>query len=76
MVPRTGLEPANPFGRQPLKLMRLPISPPGDGTAIETILIRAAAKPVNGSAPLAGISNSLTETRRAGVPLARRHGRC
>lgn len=29
MVPRTGLEPANPFGRQPLKLVRLPISPPG-----------------------------------------------
>ena len=26
LVPRTGLEPANPCGRQPLKLMRLPIN--------------------------------------------------
>lgn len=27
MVRETGLEPAHPCGRQPLKLMRLPISP-------------------------------------------------
>ncbi len=28
-VPRTGLEPAHPFGRYHLKVVRLPISPPG-----------------------------------------------
>ena len=28
-VPRTGLEPACPFGHRPLKTARLPISPPG-----------------------------------------------
>jgi hypothetical protein len=29
MVPRAGLEPAWPYGRYPLKIVRLPISPPG-----------------------------------------------
>lgn len=29
MVPRTGIEPAQPFGHQPLKLARLPVPPPG-----------------------------------------------
>ena len=29
MVPRTGLEPASPFRRYHLKVVRLPISPPG-----------------------------------------------
>ncbi len=28
-VPRSGLEPEQPKGHQPLKLARLPISPPG-----------------------------------------------
>jgi hypothetical protein len=28
LVPRTGLEPARPYGRQPLKLVCLPIPPP------------------------------------------------
>jgi len=30
-VPRTGLEPAQPFGHYPLKVACLPISPPGQG---------------------------------------------
>ena len=28
-VPETGFEPAHPFGRHHLKVVRLPISPPG-----------------------------------------------
>ena len=32
-VPRTGLEPAQPFGHHPLKVACLPISPPGQGAA-------------------------------------------
>ncbi len=28
-VPRTGVEPARPFGHHPLKMACLPISPPG-----------------------------------------------
>ena len=28
-VPETGFEPAHPFGRYHLKVVRLPISPPG-----------------------------------------------
>ena len=28
-VPKTGFEPAHPFGRHHLKVVRLPISPPG-----------------------------------------------
>ena len=28
-VPKTGFEPAHPFGRYHLKVVRLPISPPG-----------------------------------------------
>ncbi len=32
-VPRTGLEPAQPFGHYPLKVACLPISPPGQGAA-------------------------------------------
>ena len=30
-VPETGFEPAHPFGRYHLKVVRLPISPPGQG---------------------------------------------
>jgi hypothetical protein len=29
LVPRTGFEPAHPFGRYHLKVVRLPVSPPG-----------------------------------------------
>jgi hypothetical protein len=29
LVPETGFEPAHPFGRYHLKVVRLPISPPG-----------------------------------------------
>ncbi len=29
LVPKTGFEPAHPFGRYHLKVVRLPISPPG-----------------------------------------------
>ena len=31
LVPETGFEPAHPFGRYHLKVVRLPISPPGQG---------------------------------------------
>jgi hypothetical protein len=34
MVPRKGLEPPQPYDRQHLKLVRLPISPPGHGSII------------------------------------------
>jgi hypothetical protein len=33
-VPRTGLEPAHPFGRYHLKVVRLPISPPGQRKSV------------------------------------------
>ena len=35
MVPRKGLEPPQPYDRQHLKLVRLPISPPGHASIIE-----------------------------------------
>ena len=34
MVPRKGLEPPQPYDRQHLKLVRLPISPPGHASII------------------------------------------
>ena len=34
LVPRKGLEPPQPYDRQHLKLVRLPISPPGHATII------------------------------------------
>ena len=37
MVPRKGLEPPQPYDRQHLKLVRLPISPPGHGSIIEGV---------------------------------------
>lgn len=40
LVPRTGLEPAHPYGRYHLKVVRLPISPPGH--KLELIQVRAA----------------------------------
>ena len=41
LVPRTGLEPAQPFGHTPLKRACLPISPPGQGAAnIEVLRIQ------------------------------------
>ncbi len=34
LVPRKGLEPPQPYDRQHLKLVRLPISPPGHASII------------------------------------------
>ena len=39
-VPRTGIEPARPFGHRPLKTARLPISPPGPGRHEKNSLTR------------------------------------
>ena len=40
LVPRTGLEPAQPFGHTPLKRACLPISPPGQAYSCRTALVR------------------------------------
>lgn len=37
MVPRKGLEPPQPYDRQHLKLVRLPISPPGHAVIIRDV---------------------------------------
>ena len=36
-VPETGFEPAHPFGRHHLKVVRLPISPPGHPIPVDGI---------------------------------------
>jgi hypothetical protein len=39
LVPRKGLEPPQPYDRQHLKLVRLPISPPGHTFIIDGWLL-------------------------------------
>ena len=44
LVPKTGFEPAHPFGRYHLKVVRLPISPPGQVRGFKDFKVSEVSK--------------------------------
>ena len=48
-VPRTGLEPAQPFGHYPLKVACLPISPPGHTSRLSAVRGGKYSSPIHSS---------------------------
>src|SRR5437763_13153959 len=71
VVPRRGLEPPRPCERQHLKLVRLPIPPPGHGASV---CWQGAALKGAGAALSISLSNGWADHRRAEIRVGRRAG--